>query len=217
MFSRFLPSQVDPAIVCFMGIVIANSTKQLKPLNMPSVLTILSATVFAVHEVGTVCMSETFNLSISWFLAVRSALSSFSRTSMVIMEERRLSSSLSWHSSTWDRLDPKPQGVCGVWKHRHQDETVKLQIIFYKWGHPQEEVLWDFIRFSSHLGTTLSHKHGSDNTYTHTPVFFLGSGSFWRLTDVVSHSQKVNLFIQLFHLLMCVHTKILLLCYTYNN
>ncbi len=31
--SRFLPLQVVPAIVCFMGVVKANSTKQLKPLK----------------------------------------------------------------------------------------------------------------------------------------------------------------------------------------
>lgn len=69
-----------------------------------------------------VCVSvcaRTLSLWISSFLAVRSALSSANSTSIVIMDERRLSSSFSWFSNSWDSSVLKQRGVWGVYTHTH--------------------------------------------------------------------------------------------------
>lgn len=47
---------------------------------------------------------------------------------MVIMEERRFSSSLSWHSSTWDRSLLKLPGVQGVWKSGEERDKHMLHV-----------------------------------------------------------------------------------------
>lgn len=67
----------------------------------------------------TMTKRHTFSLCISSFFAALSPFSSLRRISIVIIEVRRFSSSLSWLSSTWDRSLLKLPGVHGVWKHRN--------------------------------------------------------------------------------------------------
>ncbi len=49
--SRFLPSQVVRAIVCFIGIVMANLTKRLKPFNMQCSNNCVCVVVKPFHKV----------------------------------------------------------------------------------------------------------------------------------------------------------------------